>query len=176
MSKAAIKFGLIAGGILLLAFIFPLFIWGENVDMDLGEIIGYTVMVISLTAVFFGIKAYRDKTLGGEISFGKAFGVGTYISAVAGFIFGLFSYIFYEFLFPDFTQKWMKYYEDKIRTSGAPPDEIAKQIAEFQSQADFWNNSILQGLVMLFTVFAIGLVIALISSAVLKKKKVQTVQ
>ena len=175
MSKTALKFGLIAGGILLLGIMLPVFILGIDSVINLGEAFGYTVMVIAMIAVFLGIKAYRDKTLGGEITFGKAFGVGTYISAVAGFVFGLFSYAFYEFLFPDFTQKWMKYYEDKIRASGAPPEEIARQIAEFHSQADFWNNSFLQGLVMFFTVFVIGLVIALISSAILKRKKVQTV-
>lgn len=174
MSKTALKFGLIAGVILLLGIMFPVFILGVEGVIELGEAFGYTVMVIAMISVFLGIKAYRDKAPGGEITFGKAFGIGTYISAIAGFIFGLFSYIFYSYIFPDFTEKWMKYYVDNIRASGQAPEEIARQIAEFNAQADFWSNSFLQGLVMFFTVFLIGLVIALISSAILKKKKAQT--
>ena len=173
MSRTALKFGLIAGIILVVGIMLPVFIVGIEGVLDLGEAFGYTVMIIAMVSVFFGIKAYRDKALGGEISFGKAFGIGTYISAIAGFIFGFFSYIFYAFIFPDFTQKWMQHYENSIRSSGAPPDEIAKQLLEFNSQADFWSNTALQGFVMFLTVFFIGLIISIISSVILKKKKPQ---
>ena len=43
----------------------------------------YLVMIVALTAVFLGVKAYRDKVLGGVIRFLPALGVGLGISAVA---------------------------------------------------------------------------------------------
>jgi hypothetical protein len=36
--------------------------------------VGYTIMVASFLLIYFGIRSYRDNTLDGQISFGRAFG------------------------------------------------------------------------------------------------------
>src|SRR5215469_17248366 len=47
-------------------------------------ILGYTIMLVALSAVFAGIKRHRDHDLGGVIGFWRALGLGLGISIVAG--------------------------------------------------------------------------------------------
>src|ERR1700679_4240853 len=50
-------------------------------------IIGYTTMLVALSAVFVAIKRHRDLDLGGVIGFWPALGMGLGISFVAGVIY-----------------------------------------------------------------------------------------
>lgn len=176
MLRTTFKYGAYAGIIMTLCFLTPYFIWGKDVDLSKGEIIGYTSMVICLTAVFFGIKNYRDRKLGGVISFGNAFGLGLEISGVAGVIFGIYNVILYKYLAPDLSQRLMDYYKNKIINSGQSQEVIANQLKEMQSQAGFYGNPLIMGLVMILTVFAIGIVISLISAFVLKSKRTEPIK
>ena len=72
MKRIVLTFGLISGliisvlmgGSLLLADKF-----GSGHSLALG----YTIMVASFLLIYFGIRSYRDNTLAGQISFGRAF-------------------------------------------------------------------------------------------------------
>lgn len=177
MGKWSLRSGLISGGsMVLLFFLFHfLFMKDFNAEMwELGEVIGYSSMLLALTAIFFGIKGYRDNVLGGKISFGKAFGLGLGISAVASFIFGIYIYLLYEVISPGLSGKMIEVYRQKIQTSGETQQVIAEQLARFESEAILWNNSMLQAFIMLLTVFMIGMLISLVSAAILKRKTVTT--
>jgi len=175
MKRITFKYGAYAGIIMVLCFLTPYFIWGKDADLSKGEIIGYISMVVSLSAVYLGIKNFRDKKQNGYISFGNALGLGLEISGVASIIFGIYNYILYKFLAPDLSQRLMDYYKNKINNSGQSKEVIAKQLQEMQSQAGFYGNPLIMALVMIVTVFAIGLVVSLISAAVLKRKEVKKV-
>ena len=135
MKKTAFYFGTISGIVMVIFFIIPIFIYGNDIDFSKSEIIGYTSMVLCLTAVFFGIKKYRDKKLGGVISFGAAFGLGSEISGIAGIIFGIYSYVLYKYWSPNLYVKIMDYYKDKIINSGQSQEVIAQQLKQFQKQS-----------------------------------------
>jgi hypothetical protein len=156
---------------MVLCFLTPYFIWGKDADLSKGEIIGYISMIVSLSAVFFGIKNYRDKKQNGYITFGNAFGLGLEISGVASIIFGIYNYVLYKFLAPDLSQRLIDYYKNKIINSGQSKEIIAKQLQKMQSQSDFYSNPLIMSLVMIVTVFAIGLVVSLISATILKRKE-----
>lgn len=174
MGKCSLKSGLLSGGIMVILFFLfhMLFMKDFNAKMwEIGEVIGYSSMLLALTAIFFGIKGYRDKVLGGNISFGKAFTLGLGISGVASFIFGIYIYLLYEVISPGLSGKMIEVYRQKIQTSGETQQVIAEQLARFESEAVLWNNSLLQAFIMLLTVFMIGILISLISAAILKRKK-----
>jgi len=82
MLRVVIGYGLIAGLLVSVNFF-----WVLTSDpashTGSGYVYGYATMIIALTAVFLGIKHYRDKALGGVIRFGQAVLVGLGISAVA---------------------------------------------------------------------------------------------
>ena len=75
MLRVVIGYGLIAGLLVSVNFF-----WVLTSDpashTGSGYVYGYATMIIALTAVFLGIKRYRDKTLGGVIRFGQAVGIG----------------------------------------------------------------------------------------------------
>lgn len=174
MLKTSFKFGSIAGVIMLIAGTIPFLIWGKDFDIDLGEVIGYSSIIIALASVFFGIRSYRDKQAGGRITYMQGMGVGLTISSIAGVVFAIYSYVYYRFISPDFMQKYMQHYADKIKSSGASQEVIAKQLAEMQSNMGLYNNIWFQSLIPFVTVFAIGLVITLISAAILRKNELKT--
>lgn len=174
MIKKSITSGLIAGGILVGCFLITHLLFMKDFcasSWGIGEILGYSSMIIALTAIFFGVKAYRDKALGGKITFGKAFIMGMSISAVAGIIFGIYVYVLYTFISPDLSGKMIEIYREKIRTSGQTQEVITEQLNEFDSEAELWKNIPLQSFAMFMTVFMIGVLISLVTAAILKRRE-----
>lgn len=174
MTRPSFKFGTIAGVILSVVFLAPFVIFkGESMYsfFHVSEIIGYSTMILSMLFVFFGIRSYRDTELAGSISFGKAFLTGLLIAFVASVIFGIFTIILYKFISPNLGNEIMDHYKRSIIESGKSKEIIDAQLSEMESYRDIYNNVVLQGLLMFATVFFIGIIISLISSFILKRKK-----
>lgn len=168
MHRSALRYGLIASGIMIIFIVVLYFLFSPKTLLDLGEAFGYAIMVLSMTMVFIGIKRYRDNELNGSISFGQAFGMGVYIAFIGSFVYGVFEGIFYEV--SDFKEVYTDFYMDKINNSGATPEVINQQIAEFNQSMAMWDNSFSMGIIMFLTVFILGIIIALVSAAILRKK------
>jgi len=172
MKKTVITYGIIAGmitGGLMLATM-PLFVNGI-VKMENGLWIGYTGMVIALSLVFFGVKSFRDQHAEGKITFGKGLLVGVGITLIAS----LFYVIAWEITFSRsgewFMQQWITGELDKLKTSGATEAEL--QIAE-QKWDEFgllYQNPLIRFGMTLMEIFPVGILISLISAALLRKKE-----
>lgn len=173
MGKKILFYGLISGFILTGFFLLSHLLFMKNFSAEMwetGEIIGYSSMLIALTAIFFGVKSYRDRVLGGKITFGKAFALGAGISALSSIIFGIYVYFLYIAISPELSGKMIEVYREKIKTSGQTQEAVTKQLEEFEKEAPMWKNPFLQSFVMLITVFMIGLVISFITAIILKRK------
>ena len=171
MRQNILKYGIIAGGIMLVVFTLSWLILGmEPENYTISEIIGYTAMILSLLTIYFGIKNFKENISGGKITYGKALLVGLQITLIASLIFGVFTYVVVELLYPNFTEEYYQHYTDQIKNSGLPQEEIDKQLEELNSMADLMHSSFFQGFLMFITVFAIGLIISLVSSFILKSK------
>lgn len=167
MHTTAIRHGIFAAGIMILVLVVLYFLFSPYTLLDLGEVMGYATMVIAMSMIFIGIKRYRDNELNGCITFKQAFGLGAYIAAIGSFIYGIFEGLFYEF--SDFKELYLDFYIDKIKNSGQSPEAIHQQLQEMNQQFAMWDSPFMMGLLMFLTVFIIGLLIALISAAILKK-------
>ena len=75
MKRIVLTFGLISGLIIsVLMGGAMLFANKFSSGHSMGNmLIGYTMMVASFLLIYFGIRSYRDNTLAGQISFGRAF-------------------------------------------------------------------------------------------------------
>jgi hypothetical protein len=71
-------------------------------------------MVLAFLSVFFGIRAYREKT-GGTITFGKAFQVGILITLVSCLMYVATWEIIYWNFIPDYADKYAA-----VMASGGP--------------------------------------------------------
>jgi hypothetical protein len=126
-----------------------------------------------MCTVFFGIRHYRNNERGGFITFWKAMQVGLLISLVAGLVFYVANFIFYEALGDKFYPKYQEYYLETLKKSGKPAAEIEKDLKAYQEDWEankaLYTNSFFQAFVMFSSAFLIGVVISIISALILKK-------
>ena len=171
MKRIVLTCGLIAGGFLaaMMAWMVPLCMNG-HVDMTNSAILGYTTMVVAFLAVFFGVRSYRDKTGDGTITFGKAFQIGILITLVACAIYvTTWEVIYFNFL-PDFADKYAALSLAKMRAAGASASEMVKAEKEMADFKRLYPNPLFNIGMTLMEVFPVGLIVTLVSAAILRRK------
>ena len=119
--KILLRYGLIGGAILVINFFLFSSLWmsdAENTDFQLGELVGYASMILALSTVFFGVKAYRDKQRNGVISFKDAFLNGLIIVVIASVIYVVGWMIYYPNFMPDFADQYLQHEQAKLVKEG----------------------------------------------------------
>ncbi|MEX0966867.1 MAG: DUF4199 domain-containing protein [Bacteroidia bacterium] len=166
--------GSIAGAIMIFSWFIMGMVWQSEdgtFDFDKGEVIGYTAMLLALSTVFLGIKVYRDRHLDGIISFKTAFLTGLYIVLVASGIYVVGWMVYYPNFMPDFADKYQKHQVEKL---DAEPDlteeEKQEQIAEMEEWMEMYKNPFVMAGFTFLEIFPIGLVVAILSALILKRK------
>lgn len=173
MKKMVLKYGLIGGAIMATwtAIVFPLTVKTFGMGgIVFSQVVGYSAMVLAFVAVFMGVRSYRESVGGGSISFGKAFKVGVLIALIASACYVVGWEIAYWGFLPDFGDKYAAMTLEKMRADGEPAEKIAameKQMAQFK---EWYQNPILNVLITFTEVFPVGLLVALVSGAILRKK------
>jgi peptidoglycan biosynthesis protein MviN/MurJ (putative lipid II flippase) len=170
MKKTVLVFGLISGvisaGMMLVTMPFT-----EHIGYDRALVVGYTNIVLSFLLVYFGIRSYRDNLGGGEINFARAFGVGILITLISCAIY----VVSWEIVYFGFKHVSMDHYYahmiDKVRASGASDAVIAAKVQEINHTRRMYENPLINSLMTFIEPFPVGLVITLLSAAILRKKK-----
>ena len=172
MKKIVLICGIIAGFISTSLFI-GLMLLGKagHDDFENGMIYGYTLMILGFSMIFVATKITRDKHNGGEISFGKAFRVGLYITVIASTIYVIVWLIDYYCFIPDFAEKYGAHIIEKLKASGAGAPEIAKQTADMAKFSAMYKNPLFNALLTYSEILPVGLIVSLISALILKRKK-----
>lgn len=171
MKRFALTYGLIAGGILatLMAVTLPLVI-NRQIDLHASQAFGYTSMVLAFLMVFLGIRSYRERVAGGFITFGKAFTVGILITLVASAVYvGVWQIIYWGFI-PDFGEIYAACVIDDMKGDGASAAEIAKTEREMADFQRLYRNPLFNVAITFLEVFPVGLVVTLVSAAILRRK------
>jgi len=170
MKKTILTFGLISGVISSVLMLGTMqFI--DKIGFDKGVVVGYTGMVLSFLLVFFGIRSYRDNVLGGSISFTKAFTVGILITLISCVFYVVtWEIIYFGQLRPDFVEKMTNHMVEQVRNSGASPSEVAAQLEQTRRFLEWYKNPFINAALTFIEPFPVGLIITLISAAVLRRK------
>jgi len=170
MRRYALIFGSIAGVVLVIMMFLTMPFLGEDIDYDTAEWLGYISMIVALSAIFIGIKSYRDKESAGLISFGKAFKVGLFITLVAS-VFYVAGWILYiNTAGTNFMDSYYQHSVEKIKTSNDPETEIQAKIADMEKWRELYKNPLIQIGLTFIEIFPVGLLITIISATILKKK------
>jgi len=173
MKKIVLAFGLISGAIISAMFMITMPLYKNGtLSMDKGEVIGYSTMVISLSLIFFGIKSYRDQHLHGAITFGKAFQTGLLIAAVASLFYAVAWEFYFNLYIPDFMDQYATMCMTKAKAGGASPEEIQKVVDQINQTKAIYKDPFLRFGLTLMEIFPVGLVIALVSAGILRKREV----
>lgn len=172
MNRIVLTFGLISGAILSAVMLATIpFI--DQIGMDWGMVLGYTTMVLAFLLVFFGIRSYRETAGDGQISFGRAVGVGLLIMTIATICYVVMWEIVYFNFLPDFGDKYAAYAIEKARAAGASPEEIARQTEEMQKFKAMYDKPLYNAAFTFLEPLPVGIPMTLISAAILRKRRKQ---
>jgi hypothetical protein len=158
--------GLIVGSIL---FGTTVAMAGHPPSMGIGMAIGYTSMLIALSAIFVGVKRHRDETLGGVIRFWPAFAMGLGISFVAGVFYVLAWEAALAVTGMDYIGEYAKHQIAQRTAAGASAAELAKYVAEMERFKTQYANPLFRMPMTFSEIFPVGVLVSLISAALLRK-------
>jgi hypothetical protein len=167
MKKTVLTFGLLSGA-LSAALMFVNMQFLDRIGFDRGVVVGYTVIVISFLFVYFGIRSYRDNVLGGRITFGRGFQAGILITLVSCVFYVVaWLFVYYNFM-PDFGDKYAAYLVADVQAKGGSQAEIDEMIKQGEQAKAMLKNPLINAAVTFTEPFPVGLLITLISAAVLR--------
>jgi uncharacterized protein DUF4199 len=132
---------------------------------------GYLIMLMALSLIFVGVKRYRDVECGGVIRFGRAFGVGLGIAAVAALIYVIGWEIFSAFWNRDFIAEYTAGIIDELRAGGASQAAIDAKSAEMEALSENYRNPLWRIPMVLAEILPVGLLVALVSAALLRNPR-----
>jgi len=153
------------GAILCINMVYMVNLCYTNPDFVSNDLLGYAAMLVVMSLIFFGIRNYRNKELNGVITFGKAFKTGLLIALVASLLYVVVWVIYYYLFVPDY----LDYYIDHVLRQ-TPESEIAARKQEMQQFKTMYENPVFVVLITLAEVLPLGIIVALISAVILKRK------
>ncbi len=124
----------------------------------------------SFLLVYFGIRSYRDNTLDGQISFGRGFSCGILITLITTvFYVATWEILYFNFI-PHFMDSYFAAQIHKVQSAGLDPAATAAQVAAIQHSQQLYQNPFVNMAYTFIEPFPVGLIITLISAAILRRK------
>jgi hypothetical protein len=175
MNKNIIKYGLIAGSIITAFMVFTVYIFSTDRETFKSiEWIGFPGIFIAFSMIFLGIKNFRDQMANGELSFGKAFKIGFLIALIASTMYVITWMIIYHTVFPNFIEEYNEHMLNLAKAKNPTPEELTAKIAELDEFKTMYKKPIFTVLLTYAEVFPIGIIFAIVSAVILKKKRIST--
>ena len=171
MKKTILTFGLISGAIssLMMGITIP---FADRIGHS--YLLGYTTIVLSMLLVFFGVRSYRDHVGNGQITFSRAFLVGLAITVISCMCYvASWEVIYFNFM-PDFADKYAAQVVQKLQAAGASAAAIQMKVAEMQRFKQLYAKPLYNVAMTFIEPFPVGLLVSLVSAAILRKRKPQT--
>jgi hypothetical protein len=169
MKKTVLTFGLISGVIIAVLMGGSLLL-ADRIGSGHSMILGYTIMVASFLLVYFGIRSYRDNTLGGQISFGRAFACGILITLITTACYVVMWEILYFNFMPHFMDSYFAAQIQSVQSAGLDSAATAARVAAIQHSQQLYQNPLVNIAYTIIEPLPVGLIITLISAALLRRK------
>lgn len=170
MGKIIVTYGAI-GGVIVAVITYTTMTMFPEGGGAWGMVVGYLTMLVALSMVFVGVKQYRDVELGGVIRFGRAFGVGLAIAAIAT----LFYVLTWELYMWRTDYRFMEVYTtnmiEGMRAAGKPAAAIAKTKAEMDAFTVDYRQPLYRMMLTASEIAPVALLVSLISAAVLRNPR-----
>jgi Protein of unknown function (DUF4199) len=173
MTNIIFLFGTFAGLIVIGVMIAFIVASGGEPDMaDNSLLFGYTTMIVALSMIFFGVKRYRDRDLGGVIKFIPAFLMGLAIAAVAGIIYVAGWEVYMAATDGSYMKAYMDHYIAGEKAKGLSGAALDKLVTEMNEMMTAYNTNMPYRMGITFMeIFPVGVIIALISAVLLRNPK-----
>jgi hypothetical protein len=169
MKKIVLTFGLISG-LMVSVLMGCSLLLANKIGSAHSMVLGYTIMVASFLLVYFGIRSYRDNTLAGQISFGRAFACGILITLITCVCYVAMWEILYFNFMPHFMDSYFAAQIHKVQAAGLDAATTAARVAAIQRSQQLYQNPIVNLAYTFMEPLPVGFVITLLSAAVLRRR------
>ena len=166
MTRIIFTNGLISGAVIILGILATMKMSGGH-----SLWLGYLIMLVALSSILVDVKQYRDRDLGGTIRFGKALLMGLGIATVASIAYVLIWEAYLALTHYTFMDQYIKAMLAAKRAAGVTGTEYQKAVAEMESMRRQYANPLFRMPMTFLEIFPVGLLIALISAALLRNPR-----
>ena len=169
MKKTVLTFGLISG-LMISVLMGGSLLLANRSGPSHSMMLGYTIMVASFMLIYFGIRSYRDNALAGQISFGRAFACGILITLITTVCYVVMWEVLYFNFMPHFMDSYFAAQIHHVQSAGLDPATTAAKVADIRHSQQLYQNPLVNMAYTFIEPFPVGLVITLVSAAVLRRK------
>lgn len=170
MWSIALVYGTISGVIAISSIVLSITIGGVNSSMG-AQWLGYLIMLLALSLVFFGTKRYRDRERGGVIRFAQALWVGLAISVIASIAYVIIWEIYLAATDYSFTAEFTKSLEEQRIVEGIIDEALDAEITRMAAAEAMMTNPLFRIPITFTEIFPVGAIVALVSAALLRNPK-----
>lgn len=122
--------------------------------------------VITVLIFYYGIKAYKQQNRS-YLSIKEALKVGMGIAVIGGLIGGIYAYVHYSFIQPEFIETIREQAYLDMTTQN--PNMTEEQMATGEKMMNIFTSPFFMGTMILLSTLFFGFLISLISGAIMKK-------
>jgi hypothetical protein len=175
MKKVVLKYGLICALFSAIAFPISWSFLGQETDYTMGMVIGFSLMIIAFSTIFFAVAKHRSNQ-GGSVSFGQAFLIGLFITLMATTVYAA-SWTILTEVKPEIMDSLVDMEIERVSAMDLPQEELDAKLEETTLMMTSYKNNLVYRL--LFTtieIFPVGILISIISGLILSnlfRKKTQ---
>lgn len=171
MLRTILKYGVIAGLIVSGFELAIVIAFAEMPPLKYGMLVGYTTMLIALSAVFMGIKQHRDIDRGGVIGFWPALGVGLGVSFIAGIFYVAAWEVVQAMTQMDFAGSYAQAIIASEKAKGANAESLAKLTADMETFKVQYMNPMFRLPMTFVEIFPVGVLVSLVSAGLLRNSR-----
>jgi hypothetical protein len=174
MFATAFRYGAISGAIVIAVLVAGIALSDAqgNGHLFSSEVFGYLVMIVALSMIFLAVRDYRNKKLGGVIKFLPALGLGLLVAAIAGLAYVIGWEIYLAATDYAFMDNYIAQMIEAKRAAGVSGPEFDAYVAQLEQMKTAYANPLFRLPMTFLEIFPVGLLIALISAAILRNPKV----
>ncbi|HET9032855.1 MAG TPA: DUF4199 domain-containing protein [Dokdonella sp.] len=171
MFRTILKYGVIAG-LIVGAFQIGIFTAFDGMPpLTFGMLIGYTTMLIAMSAVFVGIKQHRDVDRGGVIGFLPAFAVGLGVSFIAGVFYVIAWEVVQATTQMDFAAAYAQAIIASAKADGASAEALATLTADMETFKVQYADPLIRLPMTFVEIFPVGVLVSMVSAGLLRNSR-----
>ena len=175
MKKDVLKHGLLSGlaAAILMGLTVP---YEHHINARWAMAVGYTSMVLSFLIVFIGVKHYRDHERAGSITFARAFTAGLLMTLITCACYVAMWEVLTATVEKNFAHDYTAGLIRQAQHSGLQGAALQHKIAEANQFEAMYANPLYRMSMTLLEPLPVGLVMALVTAGILRRKPEDRIQ
>lgn len=165
-----LRYGLLAALVISAPMYLPhLFLEPDPAWFRMSEIVGYTGMVLGMSATVLAIRSDRQ-TVAGGYGFARGLRTGSVVALTAALLFGLFTWVYLSTVGNKLMPALWDYYTAQLAARELPLEQLAIERQALEEMRGLFFSPVFHGAVMAGTVFLIGLIETLLGAWLLRRR------